>query len=171
MQTFQENTTNGPRYNTHQGQTHQTNSDAEMEKQQFHLKSEVSQEDSFKTHTKFSQSEIKLEQRPFAPFVVNILEVKADVGFRPGASEKGFGHGAISYNEKHNMIIACTKTKTVQFYKATTLLPLEGMPTRKINNTYVVKMSYCAETETFLFGCSRGAVYIPLDIIDFTPSY
>jgi len=102
-----------------------------------------------KTPLKSQDSKPFSQQKSFAPFIKKSLYLKAD---------PGFGQGAVSYNEKHNIIIASPDNKTIQFYNATTLLPLEGMKTKKLESN-VVKMSFCEETETYLLGCSGGEIY------------
>ena len=89
------------------------------------------------------------ETRPFAPFVAETLEVEAD---------DGFYNPSVSYNEKCNLIIACPADKSVQFYDATTLLPSEEFETLDLENE-VKAMSFCEDTETFLFGCKNGSFY------------
>jgi len=107
-----------------------------------------SSEDSLKPQAKYSQSKTKksalatdgsiFEERPFAPFVSGTLEVEAN---------SRFSGGAVAYNEKSNIIIACPEKRTVQFYDATILLPLERIKTEQLDSQVEV-MSFWPETET-----------------------
>ena len=72
--------------------------------------------------------------------------------------EAGFNNGTNFYSEKYNMIIACPTDNTVQFYNATTLLPVEGRQTLHLDSS-VLKVSHSAETNTCLLTCEHGNVY------------
>ena len=89
------------------------------------------------------------QQKPFAPFLASSFQIKG---------EKGIYYGASSYNEKHNMIIACPYDASLQFYNATTFLPSEGFETEQLDSSVHV-MSFWPETETYLLGCILGNIY------------
>jgi len=85
----------------------------------------------------------------FGPFIANTLQIQV--------SSRSFA--ALSfYNEKHNLIIACFTNYTVQFFNGNTLSNLEER-TLKFPS-YVVQMSFCVETDMFLFACTNGNTYI-----------
>ena len=89
------------------------------------------------------------EQRPFAPFVVNTLKVSRDCGLY---------FDSVSYNEKHDLIIACPTDNSVKFFDATTLLPSKRFKTQNLRHD-VAKISFCSETNTLIFGCQSGRIY------------
>lgn len=72
--------------------------------------------------------------------------------------DAGFHNGANFYSEKYNMIIACPADNTVQFYNATTLLPVEGRKTLHLDSS-VLQISYSAETDTCTLKCMHGNIY------------
>jgi len=87
--------------------------------------------------------------KPFAPSIVDSMEVPANIGFN---------YGANVYNQKHNMIIACPSNSSVHFYDATELAPLKLRKRKQISSS-VVQMSYWPETDTHLMGCAFGDIY------------
>ncbi len=60
--------------------------------------------------------------------------------------------GSAFYNEKHNMIIVNPWDNTVQFYDATTLLPLKEREPKKVDSI-ITDFSYDQETDTYLLSC------------------
>jgi len=71
----------------------------------------------------------------------------------------GFFKGGSSYNEKNNLIVACPKNNTVQFYDANTLQSLKHeIPPLELESS-VVEMGFSAETDTYIFGCANGHIY------------
>ena len=96
-----------------------------------------------------SLGQTPLENSLFSPSKAKTLKVKG---------ESGFSDGSVCYNEKHNLIIACPLNSTIQFYDATTLLPVKGRETQKLEGS-VMQMSFCSEAETYLLGCPSGFIY------------
>jgi len=85
----------------------------------------------------------------FAPFVINTWE---------GKSNGGFCYNITSFNEKNNMIITCPSHNSIQFYDATTLSHFEEMETEPLDSS-VRDMTFCPETETYLFRTLDGNIY------------
>jgi len=96
-----------------------------------------------------SRSQNLLPRPLLSPFVAKTLEVEGD---------SGFPFGAAHYNQRHNLIIACPLDRTIQFYDATSLLPIKGRKALKVDRS-VVQMSFHPETDTYLLGCTAGSMY------------
>jgi len=90
----------------------------------------------------------------FSPHLTETLEITTD---QPG-NVKIVGNATGFYSQKHNMIIVCPTSGTVQFHDATTLLPHDSRETLKIEET-VTKISYWSETDVYLLGCQEGAIF------------
>ena len=54
--------------------------------------------------------------------------------------------------------MACSYDNSVQFFDATTLLPLEGREAQKVDSA-VRHIAFEPETETFLLSCESGSIY------------
>jgi len=98
---------------------------------------------------KMESSSKKNTRSHFSPFSQNTLRVQGNSGFSTGAN---------FYSEKYNMIIACPMNNTIQFYNASTLLPAERRKTLQLDSS-VLQVSYCAETNIYLFACTLGNIY------------
>ena len=86
-------------------------------------------------------------QKPlFSPFLVDPLRIQGNFSL---------GDGSAFYNEKHNMIIVNPCDNTVQFYDATTILPLKERETKKIGSL-IADFSYHKETDTYLLSCEEA---------------
>lgn len=83
------------------------------------------------------------------PFSANVFRIEGDAGFHAGTN---------FYSEKYDMIIACPADKTVQFYDAATLLPVQGRKPLRLDSS-VVQISYCEETDKCTLTCEHENVY------------
>jgi len=122
---------------------------------------------SLKGHHKNTPSFIKqnsLVKPSFSASLAKTLNVQ-------GASNLKFG--AVSYNQKHNLLIVCPSNQTIQFYDATTLKPLRERQACKIYGG-VMSLTFQPETDTYVFGCASGFIYqynIPKDEIKRLKAY
>ena len=148
----------------HEERVNRFDSDIKKGKEQFFPEFEDASDDSRKHRPKHSKSnanqhiisqieEYPSEKRPFGPFVVNTLQVSHLI------RSEGFLAGSVVYNENHNLILGCYMDGSLQFYDATTLLPVEGVSLEKLEGPCTI-MSYWPETETYVLGCLFGYVYI-----------
>jgi len=97
-----------------------------------------------------SNNRASSSRRPlFSPLVVNPLRTQGNLHFPDGSA---------FYNQKHNMIITNTDDHTIQFYDATTLLPLKGREPKKLDSL-IADFSYHQETDTYLLSCEGGYIY------------
>ena len=92
----------------------------------------------------------KSSQHSFSPFSANSLQID---------SSQGFGYGCVYYSQKHNMIIASPRGKTIQFYDATTLLPLKDRKSLKVDDV-VKKISAQEKTDILIIQSSSGSLYL-----------
>jgi len=101
------------------------------------------------TNSKESAPSSESSQAFFSPFTANTLKIHSSFGFL---------YGCAYYSQKHNMIIACPSDNTVQFYDATTLLPLKERENLKLDGS-VKEISFQPENDVFLLRCLSGSIY------------